>query len=85
MILNIFNSKLTFFFLPVVIFLIILALSKTTIITSKFVLFDKLNNKNELQQSEMSNLIFSARPEFFVYLNAIKDKPFLGHGSYPNG
>jgi len=83
MILNIFNSKLTFFFLPVVIFLIILALSKTTIITSKFVLFDKLNKKNELQQSEMSNLIFSARPEFFVYLNAIKDKPFLGHGSYP--
>ena len=82
-ILKSFVFKSTFFLFPILIFSLILSLSLTANLTSKFSLFKNLNQKNQMQISEDVNIIFSARPEYLIYTTVFAEKPFLGHGSYP--
>tara|TARA_B110000977_G_scaffold29548_1_gene38448 strand:- start:5262 stop:6494 length:1233 start_codon:yes stop_codon:yes gene_type:complete len=83
-ILKSFVFKSTFFLFPILIFSLILSLSLTTNLTSKFLVFEDLNQKNQMQVSDDINIIFSARPEYLIYTTVFAEKPFLGHGSYPN-
>ena len=83
-ILKSFVFKSTFFLFPILIFSLILSLSLTTNLTSKFSVFEDLNQKNQMQVSDDINIIFSARPEYLIYTTVFAEKPFLGHGSYPN-
>jgi hypothetical protein len=81
--LKLFQYKSTFLIIPVLILLFIILFSFMNKVTNNFIFFDKLNKKNELQRNNNSNILFSARPEFYIYSSAFIAKPFFGHGSYP--
>ena len=81
--LEIFNSKKTFFLFSLIIFLstIALGLLPGKINSEKY--FTDINEKNISQNQGTFGVVVAARSEWIAIYHAFKDKPFFGHGSYP--
>jgi len=81
--LEIFNSKKTFFLFSLIIFLstIALGLLPGKINSEKY--FTDINEKNISQNQGTFGVVVAARSEWIAIYHAFKDKPLLGHGSYP--
>ena len=44
---------------------------------------EEITEKNMIQSSGRYGIVVAARSEWIAIYHAVKDKPFLGHGSYP--
>jgi hypothetical protein len=78
-----FNSRKNFFFLALIIFLttFLMGLIPQKVDTLKY--FKEITEKNIIQSSGRYGVVVAARSEWIAIYHATKDKPFLGHGSYP--
>jgi hypothetical protein len=85
--LKFFNKKRTFMLLPLLYFFIVmfsgLIIAKINPINSSSVVFEKMAEKNIKQSQGSFGVTLSARSPLLDAFYAIKDRPFLGHGSYP--
>ena len=84
--LKFFNKKSTFWLLPTIYFFIILAVGAIFIkvTPAQFeTYFEKAAERNVRQGQGQFGIILGARADVISAFYAIKDKPLLGHGSYP--
>ena len=85
--LKFFNKKSTFMLLPLGYFILVLSsgllITKITPTEVSSSVFEKMVEKNIRQSQGLFGITVSARGQLIDAFYAIKDKPFLGHGSYP--
>ena len=81
--LEIFNSKKTFFLFSLIIFLSTIALGLLTGKINSVKYFTDINEKNISQNQGTFGVVVAARSEWIAIYHAFKDKPLFGHGSYP--
>ena len=81
--LEIFNSKKTFFLFSLIIFLSTIALGLLPGKINSVKYFTDINKKNISQNQGTFGVVVAARSEWIAIYHAFKDKPFFGHGSYP--
>ena len=78
-----FNSKKTFFLLSLIIFFTTYLIGFIPQKTDTLKYFKEIEEKNIIQNSGQYGVVVAARSEWISIYHATKDKPFLGHGSYP--
>jgi hypothetical protein len=81
--LEIFNSKKTFFLFSLIIFLSTIALGLLPGKINSVKYFTDINKKNISQNQGTFGVVVAARSEWIAIYHAFKDKPLFGHGSYP--
>ena len=81
--LEIFNSKKTFFLFSLIIFLSTIALGLLPGKINSVKYFTDINEKNISQNQGTFGVVVAARSEWIAIYHAFKDKPLFGHGSYP--
>ena len=80
--LEIFNSKKTFFLFSLIIFLSTIALGLLPGKINSVKYFTDINKKNISQNQGTFGVVVAARSEWIAIYHAFKDKPLFGHGSY---
>ena len=80
--LEIFNSKKTFFLFSLIIFLSTIALGLLPGKINSVKYFTDINKKNISQNQGTFGVVVAARSEWIATYHAFKDKPLFGHGSY---
>mgnify|MGYP006099643587 CR=1 FL=1 len=81
--LEFFNNKKTFFLFSLIIVLSTFALGLLPGKINSFNYFDDVNKKNISQNQGTFGVVVAARSEWIAIYHAFKDKPIIGHGSYP--
>jgi hypothetical protein len=81
--LEFFNNKKTFFLFSLIIVLSTFALGLLPGKINSLNYFDDINKKNISQNQGTFGVVVAARSEWIAIYHAFKDKPIIGHGSYP--
>ena len=78
-----FNSATKYFVLSLIFFICIFLTGFIPSKLNSIKYFDEMNQKNLRQNKGSYGVVVAARGEWISIYHAFKDKPYIGHGSYP--